>query len=142
MRYIDVELSYDDKYIFNDIRIQRVGGDTQVVVDATSQANYGQRSLSRSGLLMTTDAVALAQAVTLCTKYKDPAMRARTIVVYPDADPTNLYPKALGFDIATRITLQLTQAGIDEDYHIEGITHDWDAIKNKWQTKWQLSKST
>lgn len=139
MRYIDVELAYDDKFIYNDVRIQRVEGTEQVAVDSTSGTAYGQRSLSRTSLLMATDADALSQAQYLLSRYKDPALRAKSILIYPDADPANLYPKVLGFDIGTRITLQLTQASIDADYHIEGVNHDWDARENKWVTKWQLS---
>ncbi len=139
MRYIDVDLAYDDKFIYNDVRIQAVLGTEQVVVDSTSGTAYGKRSLSRTGLLMMTDADALAQAQYLLSRYKDPALRAKSLLVYPDADPDNLYPKVLGFDIGHRITLQLSQADIDTDYHIEGVNHDWDAGQNKWVTKWQLS---
>ncbi len=139
MRYIDVKLAYDDKFIYNDVRIQAVSGTEQVAVDSTSGTAYGKRSLSRTGLLMMTDADALAQAQYLLSRYKDPALRAKSLLVYPDADPDNLYPKVLGFDIGHRITLQLSQADIDTDYHIEGVNHDWDAGQNKWVTKWQLS---
>ena len=139
MRYIDVELAYDDEFIYNDVRIQRSGGTEQVAVDSTSKTTYGQRSLSRTGLLMPNDVEALSQAEYLVYRYKNPALRAKSIIIYPDSDPTNLYPKVLGYDIGTRITVQLTQAGIDADYHIEGINHDWDARRGQWITKWQLS---
>ena len=107
--------------------------------DATSQTAYGQRSLSRTGLLIAADAEALSQAQYLLSRYKDPALRAKSILIKPDANPTLLWPHILGFDIGTRITLQLAQAVIDTDYHIEGIQHDWDARGNLWRTKWQLS---
>ncbi len=139
MRYIDVELSYDDDFIYNDVRITRSGGTEQTATDATSQTSYGQRSLSRSGLLMTTDSEALSQAQYLLARYKGPALRAKSIMVYPDAAPANLYPKVLGYDIGTRITFRLGQAGINADYHIEGIEHNWDARQNLWKTNWQLS---
>jgi len=141
MRYIDVKLSYDDDFIYNDVRIQRVDGTQQAAVDSTSGTAYGQRSLSRTVLLMTTDSEALSQAQYLLARYKDPALRVKSIMVYPDADPANLYPKVLGYDIGTRITIQLTQAGIDTDYHVEGIEHKWEARQNLWKTRWQLSNA-
>ncbi len=139
MRYIDVELAYGDDFIYNDVRIKRIGGVEQVAADTVSTTAYGQRSLSRTSLLMPTDAEALIQAKYLLSRYKDPTLRVRSITLYPDADPVNLYPKVLAFDIGTRITLQLNQAGIDADYYIEGIRHDWDARRNLWVTKYQLS---
>jgi len=58
-------------------------------------------------------------------------------------DADSLYPVVLGFDLSTRITVNLTQASISEDYHIEGISDDWSAAKpNSWQTAWQLSNAT
>lgn len=60
----------------------------------------------------------------------------------PDAEPADLFPKVLGYDISTRLTLQLNStnnpAMLDEDYHIEGVEHSWAASEDLWQTKWQL----
>ena len=48
----------------------------------------------------------------------------------------------LGYDISTRITLRRNEATIDEDYFIEGVAHQIDLQKLKWQTSWQLSNAT
>jgi len=60
-----------------------------------------------------------------------------------DASPADLYPKALGYDLSTRITLNLNNADNplaipNKQYQIMGITHDWQAWKNCWHTTWQL----
>jgi hypothetical protein len=137
--YKSLEPYYDDEFIYNNIKIGRTGGVVQTANDATSQTAYGARSLSKTSLLMSTDAEALSQAQYLLAQYKDATLRARTLTIYPQSDEANLYPKVLNYDISTRITLRLNQASLDKDYHIEGITHDYNASKGLWITKWQLS---
>lgn len=142
MRYTDIDFSFDDQFIFNDVRIQRAGGAEQVATDATSQGDYGKRGLPRSNLLMTTDGEALDQANFLLNNYKNPKMRVNSITLKPSNDPSNLFAKALGYDISDRITVNLTQASVDEDYHIEGISHRFRANKRLWVTEWQLSPAS
>jgi len=138
-KYKHLEPSYDDQFIFNDIRVTRSGGTEQTASDATSQTTYGQRSLVKTGLLMSTDADALAQADYRLSRYKDATFRTRTLIIKPDRDPVNLFPKALNYDISTRITVRLNQATIDRDYHIEGIAHEYDGRTGDWTTTWELS---
>tara|TARA_Y100000310_G_scaffold327860_1_gene394860 strand:+ start:119 stop:1294 length:1176 start_codon:yes stop_codon:yes gene_type:complete len=138
-KYFDIELSLDDETIFNDVRITRSGGTEQVASDATSQGDFGKRSLVRTALLMTSDNEALDQANYILTNNKDPILRAKSIDIKPRRDPDNLWPFIFTFDISTRITVRLNQASIDKDYHIEGITHTYDAGVRDWTTRWQLS---
>ena len=141
MRFTKIDFSHDDQFIYNDVRIQREGGTEQVASDAASRFDYGKRGLSRTGLLMTTDGEAADQAHYLLNNYKNPKMRVRAITTKPGNDPDNLYPKVLGYDISTRITINLSQASINEDYHIEGIRHRFSAKDRLWVTEWQLSPS-
>jgi len=140
-RYRFITPSYDDEYLYNDIRITRLGGVQQSAEDATSQATFGKRTYSETGLLMTQDTEAADLAHFLKSQYKDPHLRARTLAITPDGDPANLWPKVLGYDLSTRITVRLNQADIDEEYHIEGISHDYLASTDIWETKWQLSNA-
>ena len=140
MGYHRLHLAFDDWYIYNDVRMTIEGGTEQVATSTTSQDDYGKRSLSRTGLFNNTDTDAESQAAYLRTKYENPLMRASEIEIRPDHDPTNLYPKALGYDISTRITVRHNASSLDEDYYIEGINHDWMEGK-PWQTRWQLSKA-
>lgn len=137
--YRNIEPSYDDDFIFNSVSITRTGGTVQTATDAASQTTYGPRAMSKSSLLMTADSEALSQAQYLVGQYKDAVLRAKSLTIWPQRDEANLYPKALGHDIATRITLRLNQASLDKDYHIEGVTHDYDARDGVWVTSWQLS---
>jgi hypothetical protein len=137
--YRMIEPSYDDEFIYNTVIIQRTGGSAQTATDSTSATTYGKRSLSSTGLFMSTDADALSCAQYLLAQYKDASLRTRRLVIYPQRDEANLFPKVLGYDIGTRITLRLNQASLDKDYHIEGNTHDYDSRDGLWATTWQLS---
>ena len=141
--YTQIELSFEDLRISNDIRVTMLGGTEQVATDTTSADAYGTRSLQRPSLLMPTDAEALAQAQYLLARYKTPVMRCKQIVIRPNSDPTNLYPKVLSYDISTRLTIKLAQASLDKDYHIEGINHDWDVQDAAGlKTSWMLTDAT
>ena len=137
--YHDLEPEFDDGFIYNDVRITRSGGAQQAASDAASIAAYGNRSFSRTGLIMVTDAEAADMAEYLKRRYKDPALRPSTMKILGERDPNNLWPKLLGYDISTRITLRLNQADIDKDYFIEGVTHSIDVQKGTWATFWDLS---
>ena len=140
--YVDLVPDMDAKSILNDVRITRSGGVEQTASDATSQSDYGKRSLARSGLLMISDAEADSQADYILSLYKDAALRVKAISIRPQGDPGNLWPKVLGYDISTRITLVLSPAGISKDYHIEGISHRASAPEGTWETRWELSDAT
>ncbi len=137
--YRNIEPNYDNQFIYNSVSRTMVGGTVQTAFDSASQTAYGKCSLSAVGLLMTTNAEALSQSQYLLAQYKDAALRTKKLTIYPQRDEGNLYPKVLGYDIGTRITLRLNQASLDKDYHIEGITHDCNASNGVWVTTWQLS---
>lgn len=137
--YHDLEPSYDDTFIYNDVTLTRNGGSQQQATDATSITTYGQRTLSRTALLMTQDTEALSQAQFLLSHFKDATLRSRTLTINAERDPGNLWPKVLGYDISTRITLRLNQAGINTEYHIEGTQDIYDAARGTYIVKWQLS---
>lgn len=151
--YAGIMPALEETQVYNDIRVKRLDGTEQAAGDATSQGLYGKRGLQRPSLLMTTDAEALAQAQYLLIRYKNPAMRVKQITIIPSLDSDNLFPKALGYDISTRITICLSEASIDKEYHIEGIEHLWkstspDLLTTKWmltdadvETYWVLGQS-
>ena len=141
--YSDIKLRYEDVRIYNDIRVSRLGGTEQVATSTTSQDSYGKRSLRRVSLLLTTDAESLAQAEYLKDRFETPLMRAVKLGIKPNADPSTLYPLVLGLDISARITIALSQASLNEDYHIEGIYQDWDILESSGlRTTWMLSAAS
>ena len=140
--YANLVPEFDDEFIFNDIRITRKGGTQQVEADAASKTAYGTRTHSKTGLLMLTDPEAKDMAGYKLRLYKEPVLRARSLKVLGARDPDRLWPKILGYDISTRITVRRNEASMDEDYFIEGVAHQIDVQNLKWQTSWQLSNAT
>lgn len=140
--YDSIDYLLEDQYIYNDIHCTIAGGIEQVVQDATSISTYGQRSLSKTGLLLTTDGEARVLAQSLLALYKDPVSRFRNLVIIPASDPANLYPAVYFNEIGQIIRVRLTEANILSNWHIEGIAHSWDAkAPQMWSTTWQLSKA-
>ena len=92
---------------------------------------------------MLQDTEAKDQCDYMLSQYKDPAFRISGMEIYPGVDPGNLFPKVLGYDLSTRITLRLNEAFIDNDYHIEGIVFSFDRrMLMPWTTIWQLSDAS
>lgn len=139
--YHGMEPRYGADSIRNDIRVTRSGGTQQSAYDSTSQTNYGKRSLSKTGLLLINDYESSDQANYLLGCYKDPALRARTLRILPEANPSVLWPQVLGREISDRITVRRNEASLDEDYFIESIEHNIDLVNYTWETKWQLSNA-
>lgn len=142
MKYRNVVFKYDEELIYNNIRLTRVGGTEQTANDATGVTDYGKRVLSRTDLLYNSDEDCDSIADYWLTLFKDAIMRVQSLTVDPRRDEANLYPKVLGYDLSTRITVRLNQASIDEEYHIEGIAHDVNAIDKSWVTTWQLGTTS
>ncbi|MDD4985275.1 MAG: hypothetical protein PHQ43_05720 [Dehalococcoidales bacterium] len=143
LRYIKPLARLDDQFIYNRVTGIRSGGSQKTANDTDRQTRDGLRCLDRGTLVLTTDNDVEDQVYFLLRRYRDASLRVQAITLLPGSDPSNLYPKVLGSDISTRITVKLTQASINEDYHIEGINDDWEARKpNSWRTTWQLSNAT
>jgi hypothetical protein len=149
--YIKPEMSDDDTWVYNASLIETADpANTGIGVwsDSTAIGNQGLRMYQESASLIANLTDAQDKAYIMVNRYLDSKMRAMNLVIYPDASPTNLYPKVLGYDISTRITLELNNAdnqlalgSTGKQYHIEGIQHDWSmtgSTPNLWKTKWQL----
>lgn len=142
-RFRSVKFSSGRQYIYNDIRLTREGGTEQIAEDTTSQTTYAKRTLTISGLLHNSDDDTQDEAYFLCRRQKDDNFRVQSMVILPAEDPANLFPLVLSFDISTRITLKVTAASIDEDYHIEGFREDWSIQEpDNWQVELQLSNAS
>ena len=131
----------DDDLLFNDVQLTRTGGVLQQVDDIASQTTYGLSSLTKSGLLLVDDNTVLNLAQYLLSRYHVPVTRFKTLMVQPQypGQESLLWPQALGREISDRITVIRTEAGLNKDYYIEGISHSWDYRKGQYQTTWMLS---
>lgn len=140
--YVHPELLDDDTFIYNEAAISGDAIGVQSVVNADLQLKQGPRVFSRTKSQLASANDALDQAFVYAQRYSDSILRLDSLLLKPLADPVNLYPLVFGFDISTRITHILNSttnpAMISRDFHIEGLTHTWEALNLLWQTKWQL----
>jgi hypothetical protein len=72
-------------------------------------------------------------------------LRFDSITIEPLED-VNLWVQVLTREISDRITVIRRPSGggpaIQQDCHIERVTHEWDAETGAWQTTWMLSPAS
>jgi hypothetical protein len=138
--YEDVAFDFDNTLIYNDVTLDRTGGATVHVEDATSQAHYFGASPLSQTIGVDTDAQATDRANFLLGAYKDPHLRVEAITIRPSSN-TALWPHALGRKIGDRITVKRhtgSAPDISADFFIESIDHNAPG-DGTWTTTWQLS---
>lgn len=81
IQYVNATVRADDDIIYNDITVTRTGGTAQNKKDTASIATYFQRSASRSGVLMQTDAEAADLAGGMLATLKDGDTRIDEVLV-------------------------------------------------------------
>lgn len=140
LRYLDLDLSYDEGQLANLVRVGRVGGSVQTVEDAASQIAYLVRTWDRSDLILNDDTEAAMYAAYVLELFKEPELRFERLTIDPTRDPENLYPVVLGLDIGDRITVRLRPPGredvVERDAIIRGIAHEFGP--ERWTTTWAL----
>ena len=125
--YVAVDFNTDDTVLANKISITRTGGTAQVVSDATSISTYFERNLTRTGLLMETDAVALDYANAVLATRKDADLRIKGITIDSTADVTATVNAALDTDFFQPIKVTRTQPGggtVTRNLTVQGIRHN------------------
>jgi hypothetical protein len=91
VNYTNIGVIYGTENLTNRVTITRAGGTPQTADSERSQAAYGIAATSKDGLLLTTDAEALALASYLTGIYKDPELRINEVtVVLEDKNPVQV----------------------------------------------------
>jgi len=153
--YQSVALFTDSELLFNLISLARfdsggvLGGVPETASDSTSQASFGIREFSRTGLLNrvttpgTTEVQGMADFLRLV--YKDPSARFDRLVVEPNILSTANQTTVLELDVATAITIERTprvngvaSAQIVDDMVVDNIAHRI-STGNQWTTTFGLS---
>ena len=138
--YVDAELSYDDTNLYNEIIVDFTNGAPQTEIDATSQATYFPRTLSRMLPLITTTTEAQAAATWLLNRYATPMLRIDQLQLRGMLQDSALWPQVLGRTLSDRVTARVqTPSGttIEQLSTIEQIAHQ--ITRDDWLTTWQLS---
>lgn len=136
----------DDDVLVNRAEIGRVGGTVQTAEDATSIEEYLLAQMSRSDLIMITDAEAVAYAATVVQLFAEHDLRFDHVTLEPSTNDL-LWPVALGAEIGDRLTIRWTPPGggdrIERDVFIEGIEHEINVASTddvlEWRTTFRLS---
>jgi len=136
--------TYDDEQLVNIAVIARTGGAEQTSQDTASKNLYGPATFRRTDLALQTDGDALNYAGYIVALGKGPERRFAEIVLWPEKDPANLYPHALGRRIGDRVSISLQPPGggapIVRECFIRGVTHSSRA--GWWETRWPLQSAT
>jgi hypothetical protein len=139
--YSDITFSYDDRLIKNRSTVSRQGGGTFTSDDTGSQDSYFLRSESITDLTVDNDEFARQVAVYRVATYGQPKLRIESLQVKPRQVPADLFPKVLGYEIGTRITVnrrpQSVGSVMTNELLIEGVAHDIQV--DGWTTNWSLS---
>ncbi len=154
LAYEELKPSYDDTQIWNEVRITPSGSTVQSASDATSQLQYGKRTLPKtliiadaSGVGGPTEEEEAAQAAAwLLANYKNPALRFVSITIAGAAAPTTHWTQILNRTISDRITVVKRPPGggaaISQDCLIESVEHSIGRNIDDWRTTWQLSPAS
>ena len=124
--YQTLDVAYDDSELANVVSVTRTGGTTQTVSDTTSITDYYRRSLSRTGLLLQTDAQAASQANLILSYRKAIRQVVNSISLNIKVSPTATQ-QCLDLELCDPIYIvHRPIAGPDIDFRntVQGIRHD------------------
>jgi hypothetical protein len=130
--YKNVKFAFDDKLIVNQANITRLGGVTQVYIDATSVATYFPHSITSSDLVVQTDDEAANIAAIYVSTRSDTTIRIdeMSIDLLDPNVPTNTI---LGMDYFTNVLINNVQpdgSTIEKNLQIQGVA--WDITPSSW----------
>jgi hypothetical protein len=137
IQFADVNIVYGSENLYNRIDLENadVFPEEAFAEDEDSQALYGPRTYSASGLLVQEPDQLQFLADFLLARYKEPQYRFETVTVVMDTLSTENQDKVLELEIGDIVLVRFEPSDIPpaiEQYcRIIGINHDWNpASKN------------
>ena len=134
IQYQDIDVSYDETELANQVSLTRSGGQAQVVSDQDSIDEYFLRTYSRSGLIMHDNQSALAQANRILNYRKQVRMRVDSLTLDLSSDSNRVEP-ALTLELGDPIIVRKQMAGgtdINLRLTIQGHSHN--ITPDRWIT--------
>jgi hypothetical protein len=126
IKYADITLTYDDRYIFNEITVTQPDNSSYTSADTTSQNKYFKRALNIDNFIADAAYFLVNTSLYRLAKYKDPQMRIDELTVNVRRAAAYQSP-CVTLDIGDRITVERTPqdvgAQISKSLIIEGIKH-------------------
>ena len=130
--YKNLKFAFDDKLIVNQANITRLGGTTQVNVDADSVATYFPHSITSSDLVIQTDADAANIAAIYVATRSDTTIRIDEMTL-DLLDPNVPTATILGMDYFTNVLITNIQpdgSTITKNLQVQGVA--WDITPSSW----------
>jgi hypothetical protein len=131
IQFADVNIVYGSENLYNRIILENadIFPEEAYAEDATSQAVYGPRTLSQTGLLIQEPDQLQFLADFFLARYKEPQYRFETVTVVLDTITTVNQDKVLDLEIGDIVLVRFEPSDIPpaiEQYcRIIGINHDW-----------------
>jgi hypothetical protein len=131
IQFADVNIVYGSENLYNRITLENADliPEQAFAEDADSQALYGPRSLSQTGLLIQDPSQLEFLAEFLLARYKEPQYRFETVTVVMDTITPANQDKVLDLEIGDIVLVRFEPSDIPpaiEQYcRIIGINHDW-----------------
>lgn len=138
--YSDITLTYDDRYIFNDITFTQPDGTRYNNYDSTSQGKYFKQSFTVDNFIADSGYFLVNAALYKLAQYKDPQMRIDELTVNTRRKTAYQSP-CTTLDIGDRITVNRTPqnvgSAISKTLIIEGIKHR--ITRDEWTVTFNTS---
>jgi hypothetical protein len=131
IQFADVNIVYGSENLYNRIALTNadIFPEEAFAEDADSQAVYGPRTLSQSGLLIQEPEQLQFLADFFLARYKEPQYRFETVTVVLDTLSTINQDKVLDLEIGDIVQVRFEPSDIPpaiEQYcRIIGVNHDW-----------------
>jgi hypothetical protein len=131
IQFADVNIIYGSENLYNRIALQNadIFPEEAFAEDATSQAVYGPRTLSQTGLLIQEPEQLQFLADFFLARYKEPQYRFETVTVVLDTLTTENQDKVLDLEIGDIVLVRFEPSdippAIEQYVRIIGINHDW-----------------
>jgi hypothetical protein len=131
IQFADVNIVYGSENLYNRIALENadIFPEQAFAEDITSQAVYGPRTLSQTGLLIQEPEQLQFLANFFLARYKEPQYRFETVTVVLDTLTTLNQDKVLDLEIGDIVLVRFEPSDIPpaiEQYcRIIGVNHDW-----------------
>lgn len=157
VRFSELRFDYSDQPVVSEVRVHNQAyllgnealADTEIVLqDDTAVDEYSIRTLQLETFYSTDeDATAVTESMTDRARYEldqfsDPYRRVQSIEVKPLRNPTVMWPKILGLELGTRVTVKFTTprgAIITQNLTVEGIGHEFNVHDQDWTVTLDMS---
>lgn len=142
IKYADITLTYDDRYIYNEVTVTQPNGTRYTASDTTSQGKYFKKTLNIDNFIADDGYFVANTALYRLQQYKNPQMRIDELTVNARRAAAYQSP-CVTLDIGDRITVERTPqdvgAQISKTLIIEGIKHS--ITRDNWVVTFTTSST-